>query len=270
LQTLELASANVDVIIHCAAITPHFGKAKGMEKINTTGTRNVVEVANKNRVKRLVYISSEASYAYPLNDIIFEDDPIGGVDNYGKCKAKGEEIVLNIVKSRTEYLILRPAQIYGKGDSSPFTNRVLMMLQKPRIICPINRYSGISMIHIDDVSEGIYRAAISPETKNQCYNVSSSRRISLSEIAEELASFLERKPKKIFLPVILIRVLLSIRWFFLAIKFKEVRPIVKTYGKRTLTGSLLLGGPHFSHEKLKNQIGFEAKISIKDGFKHLL
>ncbi|QNL23240.1 NAD(P)-dependent oxidoreductase [Hyphobacterium sp. CCMP332] len=272
LDKIALANAakDVDIIIHCAAITPHFGRAKGMSQINIEGTRNVVKAANKNKIKRLVFISSEAAYAHPFKDVITENDPIGGIDNYGRSKAEGEKIINSELHDEIESVIIRPAQIYGLGDQSPFTNRVILMLKKDRIITPAFRDSGISLIHIKDVVNGIYTASLSEKTSNKIYNVSSDDKISLEQISLELDPIRQKRNKILKLPVFLIRFLLSLRWLTYSIRFKEVRPIFKLYNKKELTGSLLLGGPYFSNKKMKEELGFEPEITVIDGFKDLL
>lgn len=241
-----------------------------MTEINIRGTRNAVKAANENKVKKFVFISSEAAYAYPMSDVVTENHPIGGIDNYGSSKAKAENIVQTELDDNIAYTILRPAQIYGKGDLSPFTERVLFLLRKPRIILPLNRDSGISLIHIDDVIRAIYETSIDSLSGNRIYNVSCSQKVSLLEIAQELSPYFSRIPRPLKLPVLLIRFMLTIRWVLKALQYSEVRPFIKTYGKGELTGSLLLGGPYFSNEKIKEEMAFQPTVSIKEGFKELI
>ncbi len=68
-NSLDKALKNIDIIIHLAGIT-HTKKTKKYFQINTEGTKNLLQAAEKNFVKKFIFISSRAAsekggaYAY--------------------------------------------------------------------------------------------------------------------------------------------------------------------------------------------------------------
>jgi nucleoside-diphosphate-sugar epimerase len=74
-----------DVVIHCAAALPLW-KKKDIFETNVDGTRNVCEAALKNKVGRMVFISSTSVYGVPDVHPLYEYHPRVGVGPYGKVK----------------------------------------------------------------------------------------------------------------------------------------------------------------------------------------
>ena len=66
-----------DIVVHCAAALPLYTK----EDIFTTdvdGTRNVLETAKQNGIKRVIMISSTAVYGIPDHHPLVEEDKLIG------------------------------------------------------------------------------------------------------------------------------------------------------------------------------------------------
>lgn len=93
-QAADLEGTNA--VIHCAALTP--GRARRDEEffdINVAGTGRLLELCEQSRVRRFVYISS-MGIKFP--------------SAYTESKLLAEE---SVKRSGLDWLVLRPAHIYG-------------------------------------------------------------------------------------------------------------------------------------------------------------
>lgn len=91
LDLMKKIGAEADIIVHAAAALPLWAKKDIME-IEIDGTRNVLEAALANKIKRVCFISSTAVYGVPKKHPIYEDDPLVGVGPYGIAKIEAEKI----------------------------------------------------------------------------------------------------------------------------------------------------------------------------------
>ncbi|CDR40814.1 CYFA0S05e04786g1_1 [Cyberlindnera fabianii] len=113
-----IIKSKCDVIVHSASPV-HGQRQEIYEKVNVEGTANVIKVAQKAKVKALVYTSS-AGVIFNGQDIINADEswPIPEVpmDGYNKTKAEAEEMVIKANSKDFLTVALRPAGIFGPGD----------------------------------------------------------------------------------------------------------------------------------------------------------
>jgi nucleoside-diphosphate-sugar epimerase len=103
---------DIDIVIHTAAALPLYTP----EEIHTTdiiGTRNLLEAAFENNVKRFIHISSTAVYGIPDHHPIFEDDKLDGVGPYGVAKIEAENECLKFRDKGMCVPILRPKSFIG-------------------------------------------------------------------------------------------------------------------------------------------------------------
>lgn len=122
-SSLERAFANIDLIVHCAALVSYNSKdiAK-MQKVNVEGTANVVNAAIECGVKKLVFISSTAALGRrKVTEIIDEKvkwirSPLN--TEYAISKYKSEQEVWRGEAEGLEIAILNPSLILGIGDFS--------------------------------------------------------------------------------------------------------------------------------------------------------
>jgi nucleoside-diphosphate-sugar epimerase len=121
---LEPLVQNIDCMIHAAAGMR--GAAADMFANTVLGSRNLLEAAVAQRVKRVVLISSFSVYkTEPLADgaLLAETTPIEevGINKgpYGYAKTRQERMFLEMAQQHGfETVILRPGVIYGPGGGA--------------------------------------------------------------------------------------------------------------------------------------------------------
>ncbi|MFN0088466.1 MAG: GDP-mannose 4,6-dehydratase [Blastocatellia bacterium] len=90
----ELFSEEVfDAVIHLAAkagVRPSVADPRGYNEVNVTGTVNLLDLAQKNGVRKFVYASSSSIYGPAAVPPFREDAPLAPISPYAATKAAGE------------------------------------------------------------------------------------------------------------------------------------------------------------------------------------
>ncbi len=148
--------AGVDVVVHAAGATRSPSRA-GLRASNVDLTRTTLAAAERSRVRRFVFISSQAAAgpAASLLAPVIESDRAAPTEAYGQSKLDAEELVR---ASGLPWVIIRPAAVYGPYDRDFLT--VHKLAARGMAIHAGNRDQWISIIHADDVAAGVLRAAL--------------------------------------------------------------------------------------------------------------
>jgi len=162
---------DLDVIIHCAAITsaPY---RKDLADVNVTGTSRLLTACQKHApgLKRFVFISSmevmglNASPTQPFAEKC-EPQPMTA---YGYSKYKAEA---KVASSGLPYTILRPAPVYGPRDRDlrsffdAAARRIHLLAAFP------NR---LSVLYIENLVYGISEVMLHKATVNKTYFIADS------------------------------------------------------------------------------------------------
>jgi nucleoside-diphosphate-sugar epimerase len=115
----------VEVIHHLAAAFRELNVPDSYyHEVNVGGTRNVLEAAAREGVRKLIYCSTCGVHGNIDHPPGGEDAPIQPADYYQRTKYEAEPIVLDFFhgdrRGGLETTILRPAAIYGPGDPERF------------------------------------------------------------------------------------------------------------------------------------------------------
>lgn len=156
LPTLRTAIEDVDVIYHIA------GRVKApayrmLEHANVDATENVVRVAQKAGVPKIVVLSSLAAAGPSNGRPVTEEDPMKPVSMYGRSKKQMEQRIHKITDGQTSITILRPAAVYGPREDQIYS--FFKMVDKR--ICPIigdGESPKVSMVYVGDVVQSILKA----------------------------------------------------------------------------------------------------------------
>ncbi len=186
---LERALKGADVIVHAAAALPLW-KPKDIFEINVNGARNVLDVAKRLAVPRVIHISSTAVYGVPEKHPLYEDDPLIGVGPYGRSKIVAEKVCEAYRQQGAIVTILRPKTFVGTGRLGVFQILFDWVYDGKRI--PIigkgnNRYQ---LLEVTDLVNAIWLAATAPADKaNDTFNVGGSDSETINDYLGALCNF---------------------------------------------------------------------------------
>ncbi len=207
--SLRNALDGADMVIHLAGVTKSVDK-EGFHRGNVMPVERMLEEIVKVNpgLERFVLVSSQAA-AGPARSAdagVAESDAPGPVSAYGRSKLAGEAACLRW-KDQVPVTIVRPPAVYGPGDRDVLQFFQLMKLRL-MLAAGDGRKQRFSLIHVDDLVEGIMKAALSPSAAGETFFLTSPRGYSWDEFAlavqEELGV---KRYLKIALPKILIRTL---------------------------------------------------------------
>ncbi len=180
-----------DVVIHTAAAVGMPSDAAHFWRINTLGTRHVLDAALANGVRRFVLFSSVTVFGNDFPDQVTEDYPTRptGVP-YADSKIAAEHLCLDAhIRSGIEIVAVRPGDVYGPG-SRPWTLLPLEMIRSRRVAVPT---TGIhSPVYVSDVVAGVVRAAQADSAAGQIITLSGGVGVPTAEYFDRYAQMLGR------------------------------------------------------------------------------
>jgi nucleoside-diphosphate-sugar epimerase len=111
--------AEVDAVVHCAALATAWASPKDVIEANVTGTRHVLAWARQHGCPRLVFVSSTSVlYRDEHQFDLTEDSPVPTDENqitvYSRTKAVGERLVATYPGP---WAVVRPRAVFGPGDT---------------------------------------------------------------------------------------------------------------------------------------------------------
>lgn len=187
--SLDKATENIDVVVHMAGIT-HTNNTALYYSINTDGTKNLLESCAKNNVKRFIYISSRTASAD------------GGAYAHSKLLAEAE-----VKKFFHEWVILRPAEVYGAGDKEAIA-KLIRTIRKAKFIPIVGNGSyTLCPVHINDVIDAVIKTIKNPQADKKTYVIGGTDEYSLNEIIDIISKQLHINKIKVHIPIFLVQAL---------------------------------------------------------------
>lgn len=188
-KKLEKFIEGQDLIIHAAAALPLW-KKEDIYSTNTEGTKNVLELSKKHKIKRVIFISSTAVYGIPKKHPIVETDPRVGVGPYGESKILAEDLCFRAVEKGQHITIIRPKTFVGTGRLGVFEILFDWIHDGKKI--PIigrgdNRYQ---LLDVDDLVEAISLFCLeNKKPYNGAFNIGAEQFGTVKEDLEDLFKF---------------------------------------------------------------------------------
>jgi UDP-glucose 4-epimerase len=190
LDELERAMQDVDVVYHLAAIAdvkdvfehPHYS-----ERVNTSGTLNVLEAARKMEVDRVIYGSTDWVYQTTDVDSVDETTPIRTPAHlYSSTKLASEYYCQNYGDLYgVKYTILRYGIPYGpRARAGAIVPIFVDKARKGEELTIAGDGSQFrQFIYVEDLALGNV-AALQKAAANKIYNIDGERPITVREVAE--------------------------------------------------------------------------------------
>lgn len=170
-KALNGALKDIDSVIHAAAALPLW-KKEDIFAVNVGGTRNILEAAINNGVKKTVFVSSTAVYGLNDKHPSLEDDVLYGVGPYGESKVEAEKICQEYRKKGACVSIVRPKSIVGTGRLGVFQILYDWIESGKRIPIIGNGKNRFQLLEVEDLVDAIYLLLMAPHKKaNDTFNV---------------------------------------------------------------------------------------------------
>jgi UDP-glucose 4-epimerase len=248
-DVLDAAMKNIDGVFHFAALwlLQCWEYPRSAFEVNIGGTFNVLEAMLNNQAKRLVYSSSASVYGDAVEEPMTEDHPYNNTNFYGATKIASEHMCRSLYHRYKEtdqhfdYVGLRYMNVYGSRQDYHGAYIAVIMKILDRLdqgLPPIIYGDGsqaYDFINVVDCGRANI-CAMKADTTDEFYNVGRGIRTTIKELAE---------------------LLLEITGTNIEIQYE---PAGMTFVKNRI------GCPI----KAKKEIGFEAKIELRQGLIYLI
>jgi len=201
--------SDVDYVVHAAAALPIHQDAKYIWSVNVDGTRNVMDAALKKRVKKVVFISSTATYGMPERVPETEGDPLHPIGVYGETKVAGEKICMEYYKKGLSVNVIRPKTFLGPERLGVFTIWFEAIYNNKPIFILGDGNNLYQLLDAEDLC-GLIHAALVKRVSGEIFNAGAkdfgSWRNDLNALIKEAGS----KSKIVSLPVLPSQLILSL------------------------------------------------------------
>lgn len=256
LPALKKAVNDVDVIFHIA------GRVKAptyeeLEHANVNATENLLRIAQKEGVPKMVVLSSLAAAGPSEDGPVTEDKPMNPISNYGKSKKEMENVIHKVSNGNTSITILRPPAVYGPREDQIYS--FFKMVNKR--ICPIigdGEHPKISMIYVGDVIDGILKASDQIDKAVHAYFISGPEIYTWNQIHETTSKVLGKKSLPIYVKPKLVKTIAGA--VEKAASFFGTYPVLNKEKAKELILEWTC-----SHEKAHRELGYSPQYSLGEG-----
>jgi nucleoside-diphosphate-sugar epimerase len=191
--------SDINAVVHLAGIA-HItsGIAEDLyDRVNRAATAALAAAAARDRIERLVFVSSIRAQAGPACDHpLTETDAPHPVDAYGRSKLAAEEAIRG---ASLPFTILRPALIYGPGVKGNLAD--LVQLARSPWPLPFGALRNRrSLLARSNLVAAIHLALVAPAMLNETYVVADLEPLTMAGIVAALREGLGRGPRLIPVP----------------------------------------------------------------------
>jgi nucleoside-diphosphate-sugar epimerase len=168
--------------------------------VNVEGTRHLLEAAVRHRVSRFVYCSTVGVHSHISNPPADETTPYNPADMYQRSKMDAEKMVISFFEDRRlRGVILRPAMIYGPGDTR--TLKLFKAIAKRQFVYVGDGSAHVHFIDVRDLARAFALALIRKEISGEVFIIAGRESVPLKDLVERIARILKVPPPRLRLPV---------------------------------------------------------------------
>lgn len=176
---------DLQAVIHCAGRASDVGRRRSFHRTNLEAVKNLGRLILANGIPRFVFLST--TDVYGLRDFHGEAEtelPLGAFPHnpYPEFKIAAEKW-LRATMAPESYAILRPAQVWGVGDTT-LTRRIVNFLRCSPWIVHFGKWRGANrwpLAHVRNVAAACYLAAVEPAMAGRAINVLDDERTTMDE-----------------------------------------------------------------------------------------
>lgn len=260
---MEAILKNVDAVFHIAGYVSLPGcndNPYEAYSTNVAGTANVLEMARRNGVKKVIFASTAALYenedVLPFEESILPKPTL----IYAQTKKAAEDLCKSFIDMYgMDITILRFFNVYGphmdfRPPSYLISYLIGCLLKKEKPILHSNGKQARDFVYVTDAARICDIVMTHPKSRNEIFNVGTGKSVTVQEIFNIIAQQLGVKGiKPVFRNPKFI-------WEKFPNQFKDNYPLNPLFLEKEVNKFTLA-----SIEKTKKLLGWEAKVSFEEG-----
>jgi nucleoside-diphosphate-sugar epimerase len=260
------AGASGATLFHAAGIIhPTQGVAQ-FARVNTNGTKSLLDAATRTGVRRMVHVSSNSPIGTnPSPDDVFDESaPYHPYMGYGKSKMLAEEMVREAGdKGSIEAAVIRPPWFYGPGQP-PRQTLFFEMIRDGKAPIVGGGENRRSMAYVDNICQGALLCEKVDRAKGQVYWISDRRPYTMNEIIETIERVLEKDFSvkvahgRMRLPGVASQVAWLVDWTLQGMGIYQQKIHVLSEMNKTIACSIA---------KAEQELGYDPKVELEEGMR---
>jgi len=245
---LEGFTDRLDVLYHCAA---ELRDAPRMQAVNVEGTARLVR-ASAGRIGRWVQLSSVGAYGPVRTGVVIEASAEQPIGPYEVTKTLADGLVREAAgQGSFDVVVLRPSNVYGEGMPNQSVFQLFSMIERGLFFFIGPKGASANYIHVQDVVAALIQCATHADAVGKVFNVSNWD--TMESLVEGAAKALGRPTPKLRIPLFPARLLAATLGRL---------PMVPLTVTRV---DALSGRTRYSTDRIEHELGWEAKVSVRDG-----
>ena len=233
----DISDCDIEAIFHIAGVNKMCSKnPQGMFKANIEGTKEMLQLGNRLKIKKFIYTSSAVTLGEELGTIGNELSSHRGyfLSKYEESKYLAEQEAFDYDKD-FEFVSVNPSSVQGPGRVSGTAKLLISTLNKkyPPLI-----KNNISIVDIDDCTDGHYQALVNGEA-NQRYVLNSFQTTS-EELLSKLKSLSEWSGRPMYLPKSVLKIIAPLGDLYMLVSSSS--PLICSESARVLTHGHIYDG----------------------------
>lgn len=153
-------------------------------EVNVAAVRLMMETARKHGARRVVHCSTVGIHGNVVGEPANEDTPIRPDGIYEVTKAEGDRTALGYAKDALEVVVVRPAPVYGPGDTRLV--KLFKLAARDRVLLLGNGRPHYHLVYIDDLVEAFRLAGTRPGISGEAFIVAGAERPTLEDLVRRI------------------------------------------------------------------------------------
>ena len=238
-DAIAAALRGCDAVVHAAAIVEEGGRMDDYVRVNTRGTRNVLDAMTA--PARAVVLSSVAVWGYDFRSDQDEATPPKPCGN-PYIDTKGATETLALLRGAT---VIRPGDVHGPG-SKPWVLRPLEAMLRGAFVLPGRGDGVMTPVYVDDLADAIVRALETPAAAGRAYTVWDGDPAPAREFFAHHARWAQKKLRTVPRPLAALGALVT----------PGVHPDALRFVSRRAA---------YPNARAREELGWEPRVSLEEG-----
>ncbi len=260
--SLKNSLSGITHVFHLAALASDWGSIHLHLKVNTGGTKNLLEASAQAGAKRFLYVSSLAIHKLNGHDGSDENLIADSMINAYAISKRESEILVNgfFRKKIIETVIVRPGFFpFGPGDTTSFIH-LAVAISKGKFALINSGKAKISTAFIENLVEGITLAGFHPKASGETFIICDDDPVSWKQIAVDIAEKLKAGNKFLSVPFKFAFIVAAIFELLWKVQNKKSPPPLTKYRVSVPRKNLI-----FSNKKAKIVLGYSPLVNWENG-----
>ena len=202
IRTIQWDLSSVDSVIHLAAkisVAESFEKKEEYHQVNVEATKRLFEACRDFRVNRVVFASSAAVYGQSMKKIKSVGEESSPESPYAENKIAGEKLAMQLSSKNCIFTCFRFFNVFGPGQKhdSPYAAVIPIFIYRLTRGLPVTIFGDgkqtRDFIHISDVCNAIYEAAISNISGSEILNLGTGKSVSILDLAKLISEIVSEE-----------------------------------------------------------------------------